>query len=29
LTESPEDVHKFYSENVAKQTRELFVNVLS
>jgi hypothetical protein len=29
LTEAPEDVDKFYSENVAKQTRELFVNVLS
>jgi hypothetical protein len=29
LTETPEDVDKFYSENVAKQTRELFVNVLS
>jgi len=29
LTEVPEDVDKFYSENVAKQTRELIVNVLS
>jgi hypothetical protein len=29
LTEAPEDVNKFYSENVAKQTRELIVNVLS
>ena len=29
LTEVPEDVNKFYSENVAKQTRELIVNVLS
>lgn len=29
LTEVPEDVDKFYSENVAEQTRELIVNVLS
>lgn len=29
LTEAPEDVHKFYSENVAQQIRELFVKVLS
>jgi len=29
LTEVPKDVDKFYSENVAKQTRELIVNVLS
>jgi hypothetical protein len=29
LTETPDDVHKFYSENVAQQIRELFVKVLS
>lgn len=29
LTETPTDVDKFYSENVAKQVRDLFLNVLS
>lgn len=29
LTETPHDVEKFYSENVAKQVRDLYVEVLS
>lgn len=29
LTETPSDVDKFYSENVAKQVRDLFLNILS
>jgi hypothetical protein len=29
LTDPPSDISKYYSENVAKQIREIYVNVLS